>query len=298
MNRSPSALLAALLLLFVAGCKPPAAPNGPPATSDRSASDASSPGQAPAGYAHDKWGTMPRDTVRTFIAYTSSFDGKDDDDGDGKNDLRGQPEWVAYQIDKYPGELGKAPPRPSWFTDDKLSSQGIAPAKNTYHKSGYDRGHFCMKYHAWRLGKQADHDTHTLINASPMLHSFNARIWLDMEQLTAKWADTYGRVWIICGPVFSSKRPKLIGDPGEMKIPVPDAFYKIVVREEKGKPIVLALVYPHREIAKVDGKYRHTDYLTSVDEIEKLTRLDFLTVLEDDEENALEAVQPDTIWKR
>ena len=118
-----------------------------------------------------------------------------------------------------------------------------------------------------------------------------------MENLTQNWADKYGSVWIVCGPVFTASNPKLIGAPGEMKIPVPNAFYKIVIREDAGKVSILPFLYPHIKIVKINKRYRQEDYLTSVDAIEKQTGLDFLSILDDVEEDTKEAQTPETLWK-
>lgn len=253
------------------------------------------------GYSHDRWNTEPDDIIRVFRAYIVSFDGPDDSDGDGDmedDDKLGQPEWVAYQINRIDKPLKKGPKRPSpWLTDKKLAAEGIAPTDDTYRGSGYDRGHMCMKQIAWRLGPEADWNTHTMLNACPQLHRFNAGIWLDMEELTQKWADKFGKVWVICGPVFMKDRKRrYIGDEGEMKIPVPDAFFKIVIRENKDRLDVLAFLYTHREIEKVNGKYPHSDYPVPVDTIERLTGLDFLTDLPDEQEDEIEKSAAEKIW--
>ena len=41
------------------------------------------------GYEHDKWGISPQDHVFEFRAYTTSFDGADDNDGDSIDDKWG-----------------------------------------------------------------------------------------------------------------------------------------------------------------------------------------------------------------
>lgn len=253
------------------------------------------------GYKHDKFNTQPKDIVRKFRAYTVSFDSEDDSDGDGdmeENDKLGEPEWVSYQINKIDAPLGKGPERPAtWLTDQELADETIAPEDDTYKNSGYDRGHMCMKQIAWRLGENADWNTHTVLNACPQIHRFNAGIWLDMEKLTQKWADKYGKVWVICGPVFMKNRKRrYIGDEGEKKIPVPDAFFKIIIKENGEKLDILAFVYPHREIKKINKKYMHSNYLTTVDMVELLTGLDFLTELPDDKEDAVEKVKAKKIW--
>jgi endonuclease G len=176
-------------------------------------------------YNHDKWVTLPQDIVRKFRAYTVSFDSKDD------GVAMGVPEWVAYEIKPHPQPLGAGPARPdTWITD---SQEGLAPTDDSYKNSKYDRGHMCQKYIAFRLGNDADWNTHTTLNACPQSPAFNRGIWEDLEELTAQWADTSGvPVWVICGPVFKKDMAiEWIGDPGEIRVAVPHGFYKIVIRE-------------------------------------------------------------------
>ena len=267
-------------------------------------------------YKHDRFGTMPRDTVREFRAYTTSFDGADDNDGNGTADKWGIPEWVAYEIKALPPGtvLGTGPPRPGWMTEAALFETGIAPSDASYHFSnvwreanpnsdqlGYDRGHMCMKHHAWRLGAAADWNTHTVLNACPQRSKLNQGIWLDLEKKTAAWAEKYGSVWIIAGPVvFNDKPSKWLGQAGEIPVAIPDAFFKIVVKQSGGEFDVLAFLYPQEGIAYKSppgGVYDHTPYLTSTDVIEALTGLDFLTKdMPDDVEARIEAVVHVSLW--
>ncbi len=251
---------------------------------------------------HDIWGTMPRDQIKKFRAFTVSFDGKDDSDLDGdedEHDKFGQPEWVAYHIKKG-GNQGKAPNRPSPWIEDKALAE-LAPSDDTYKHSGYSRGHLCMKKIAWRLGANADWNTHTTLNACPQIQGFNSGIWLDMEYKTASWADKYNDVWVICGPAWiKSKDVTYIGDENEMKIPIPHFFWKIVIKKSEEKLDSLAFLYPHKAIGKSKdskSKYRHEDYLVSVNEIEEVTGLDFFTNLDDEKEDALEGEKADAIWE-
>ena len=179
-------------------------------------------------YQHDKYATQPRDYMLERRAYISSFDSDDDDDGDGKPDIRGIPEWVSYEMREYPRTLRRGPARPNkWITVAELFGAGVAPSDDTYayssafrkkHKNWYARGHLCMKQHAWRLGAAADWNTHTVLNAVPQREYFNSGIWLDLENKTAEWADSYGVVWIITGPIFKNKRPsRWLGEDGELK---------------------------------------------------------------------------------
>lgn len=266
---------------------------------------------------HDRFGTRVVNGAgeinyrREFRAYITVFDGEDDDNGDGLIDLLGVPHFVAYQIRRYEGVLPKGPKRPSsWITEETLWKAGIAPRDASYRYSvpfrknnpnWYVRGHLCMKQHAWRLGAAADWNTHTMLNSVPQRQDFNAGLWLDLEKLTAEWADAFGAVWIIAGPVFEPRpnTPRAwLGEPekGEIPVAIPDALFKIVIRESENpdRPDVLAFIYP-QDVAK--GKpYDHTPFMTTVDVIERKTGIDFLTVLPDAIESEIEAGKPENLW--
>lgn len=266
-------------------------------------------------YEHDKWVTEPADVRREFRAYTVSFDSADDDDGDEVADVWAILHWVAYELKRFDGELGPGPDRPSpWITDDALHELGIAPADDSYHFSnawraenpnskflGYDRGHMCAKYHAFRLGADADWNTHTVLNACPQRADLNQGIWLDLENKCAQWADLHGRVWIITGPVIYGLKPdRSLGqrELGEVMVAIPDAFFKIVLREAVGSgPETLAFIYPQRgRDYKHPGDYDHTPFLTNVRAIEHFTGLDFLTSLPDDIEERVERKTATELW--
>lgn len=102
-----------------------------------------------------------------------------------------------------------------------------------------------------------------------------------------------------------------IGDEGERKVAVPDAVYKIVVRgkadEEKASapdrdkeaPEVLAFLYPQLGPGYFGPSkdYRHARFLTSVDEIEDLTGLDFKPSADPGIEKRVERRRATALWE-
>jgi endonuclease G, mitochondrial len=121
----------------------------------------------------------------------------------------------------------------------------------------------------------------------------NAGSWLALEFKTGDWADQYGMIWIICGPVINDLTPtEWIGDPGEIKTVVPGAFFKIVVKESDESFDILAFAFPKDDEAGRKAKLEQ--YLTSVDHIEQLTGLDFLT--DDSIEEELESKVATELW--
>lgn len=267
-------------------------------------------------YDHNRWGTASvgeGDLVFAMTAYLSVFDGPDDDDGDGEADLLAVPHFVAYELKRFEGPLPAAPDRPSrWITDRALARAGILPTDGSYrysqawlnsHPNWYVRGHLCMKQHAWRLGGDADWNTHTVYNAVPQRRDFNSGIWLDLEYKTAAWADRYESVWVVAGPVFEPRRNRprsWIGEEvkEEKLVAVPDALFKIVVKDsgDPRHPDVLAFLYP-QDVERTSGEgYDHTDYLVSVDRIERKTGLDFFTTLTPDEQDVIERRKARALW--
>ena len=50
------------------------------------------------GHEHDRYSPAEGEIVKRFGAYVSSFDGGDDDDGDGAADLLAVLHWVSYEL--------------------------------------------------------------------------------------------------------------------------------------------------------------------------------------------------------
>jgi DNA/RNA endonuclease G (NUC1) len=268
------------------------------------------------GYNHAKYIPLPdkkdpsADFAKEFRAFVTVFDRSDDDDGDTKSDRLGIPHYVAYELRALSGKQEKGAKRPSpWITEPELAKRKVAPFDDTYayssafrqaHDNWYVRGHLCMKQHAGRLGKNAEWNTHTVLNAVPQRANFNGGIWRDLEDKTAHWADTFGTVWIITGRIFYSNsfgNIKRIGEPSknEMQIAVPDALFKIVVRETDANLKTLAFIYD-QDVAKRTGDqpYDHKPHAVSINQIEKLTGFDF--VLPDADNPAIESKVNRTLW--
>lgn len=251
---------------------------------------------------------MPRDVLKEFRAFTSSMDSKDNDDSFGMSEADGTPEWVAYQIKKYKGECIPTKSRPSWSSEARFVIDGIAPKDESYvyskpfrdsHPDWFVRGHLQMKLIAERMGNDAASNTHTFLNAVPQRSKFNSGIWLDLEMITSAWADKFGSVWVVTGPIYPDNLAYgFIGEEGEFKVAVPEGLFKIVIKQNdfSNDLDVLAFIYPQIGAGYYNKEYKHSRYLTSVDEIELMTGLDFLTILPDDVEDRIESRIANDIW--
>ena len=116
-------------------------------------------------------------------------------------------------------------------------------------------------------------------NISPQTYGFNAGIWNRLEQKTRFWAEKYDKLYIVTGGILNNNLKTI----GFEKVGVPNYFYKIILDYHTPKLKVIAFLIPHQNSEK--GLYQ---FVTSVDEIERLTGIDFFPELPDELETELE----------
>jgi len=187
-----------------------------------------------------------------------------------------QAEWVAYELKKT--HLSNADFKRPYFEIDDAVKTGAAHWRN-YKKSGYDRGHLCPAGDR-KYTKAAHDETFLTSNISPQIHDFNAGVWNRLEQKTRYWAKKYDGVFVVTGGILKGKMKTI----GTEKIAVPNQFYKVLIDNNSGQTKVIAFLMDHQESDLPLYKF-----VTSVDEIEQLTGIDFFAELDDVKENKLEA---------
>ena len=196
------------------------------------------------------------------------------------------PNWVAWHLTKS-HTYGKVQRSGEVFTED---SDVKAPraTDNDYYNSRYDRGHMCPAGdNKW--DKQAMEQSFLFTNICPQNHGLNKYEWNDVEMRCRDWAREYGAIDIVCGPVYqTAANQKTIG---KNKVWVPDAFFKVVLCRQ-GKAKAIGFVFRNEGV-----KQPVADAVYSVDEIERLTGLDFFPALDDDTENKVESVANLSEWK-
>ena len=148
-----------------------------------------------------------------------------------------------------------------------------------------DHGHLCPAGdNKW--GREAMEQSFLLTNMCPQNSSLNRGDWDKLENRCRGWANHYGEVFIVAGPIFYSQNYKTIGD----QVGVPDAFFKVVLCMTK-KPQALGFIFPN------DGvHHKLPHYVYSVDEVEQITGIDFFYNLPDDIEDMVESQSNLSIW--
>jgi len=187
-----------------------------------------------------------------------------------------QAEWVAYELKKE--QLSNANFERPYFEIDNAVKTGAASWKN-YKNSGYDRGHLCPAGDR-NYSESAYDETFLTSNITPQEHDFNAGIWNTLEQKVRYWANKYDGIFVVTGGVLE----KGLQTIGEEQVAVPKRFYKIILDNNKGHIKMIAFLIPHQN--SEDPLYK---FVVSVDEVEKLTGIDFFPELDDSIVSKLEA---------
>jgi endonuclease G len=94
-------------------------------------------------------------------------------------------------------------------------------------------------------------------------------------------------VWVLAGPVFGVRPTRLPAGPA-----VPEAFFMVLVDESDGRVRTQAFLFPQETQAGVPLER----FVTTIDEIERRTGLDFLGELEDVAEESLESKRAQSVW--
>lgn len=204
----------------------------------------------------------------------------------GWSDSLRHPVWVAYHV---PAEARfPSLSRPAFTKDKELE---LSPAPQAYTNSGMDRGHMAPNYAiATRFGEGAQKLTFQMSNIAPQTPQLNRGVWRDVEHRIADlWTAKYGEIWVIVGCFGSVNGSQFIISD---HIEIPEYFYQIIVAQEGYNVRALAVLFD-QDVGWNDWAARH---LISIDELEDLTGLDFLSELPSFIQNPLEAELPSRLW--
>lgn len=192
-----------------------------------------------------------------------------------------QAEWVAYEITA--ANLEKEGfRRPSKFKSDPRIDKKEVVKHQDYSASGYDRGHLCSAADmSW--DRDAIDETFYTTNISPQEPKFNRGIWKYLESNVRGWAMQYGHVYVVTGPVLTQRAKKRF-PKDKSYVAVPRQYYKVVLDYTTDKPEAIGFLMPNE-----DTKKRIDEFVVTIDEIEKLTGLDFFAEMDDDLEDEVES---------
>jgi endonuclease G len=184
-----------------------------------------------------------------------------------------QAAWVYYQLSS---EINNGTQeRTDDFRADPMVKTGSA-SLDDYKGSGFDRGHLCPAADMTQ-NKTSMSETFFLSNMSPQVAGFNRGIWSSVEDQVRKWSVEYKNIYVVTGPIFKDD----LGTIGTEKVTVPGFYYKVIF---DGHDKMIGLILPN-----ASSSNSMDQFVVPVDQIEKLTGIDFFPGLNDELENRLEA---------
>lgn len=193
--------------------------------------------------------------------------------------------WVSYILTADNVRAKRVPRSNKFNVDPEVRHSPVTPAE--YTRSGYDRGHLAP---AADMGysRQTMLNSFLMSNISPQKPGCNREIWKHLEKQIRLWALQERKIYIVTGPVFNTF-PQYIP---ATNLPVPQAFYKVVL--DLTPPYKMAaFIVPNSSSDK-----EISAFAVSVDEVEKVTGMDFFNALPDDLENTLEKQSAFDQWMK
>jgi endonuclease G len=194
----------------------------------------------------------------------------------GYSEAHEQAAWVFYELTRQEALGGYE--RTNNFKADPEVVTGSASLAD-YKGSGYDRGHLAPAGDM-AFSPIAMQESFYMSNMSPQDPSFNRGIWKQCEALVRAWAQEDGEVYVVTGPVLTSGLPSI----GVNKVSVPEYYYKVVLDWDSNEVRAIGFLLPNAK-----GSQALNAYAVSIDEVERVTGLDFFPGLPDKVENLVEA---------
>ena len=196
------------------------------------------------------------------------------------------PIWVAYELtaEEANGTIGRS--GKSFRPDERISK--VQADNYDYRGSGWSRGHMAPAGD-FKWDESAMWDTFYYTNCCPQDEKLNNGSWNVLENKVRSWARQFGNVYVVTGPIIGQNHGGRIGDHG---IVVPDAFFKTILAYANEEYHGIAFV-----MFNDSSTQRLPDSYMSINDLEKLTGMDFYPQLEDSAEEAMEANVDLNLWK-
>lgn len=197
------------------------------------------------------------------------------------------PSWVAWELttEETTGSISR---KDYDFTPDPMLDVHNQVEKQEYANCGYDRGHMCPAGDM-EWSSSAMHDCHYMTNVCPQVPKLNQIYWERLESACRRWANLYGSIYIVCGPIYNSGKHATIGT--SHKIAIPEGFFKVVITLAEGEEKGIGFYYKNDETRQT-----MENAVLSIVQIEELTGYDFFSELPDEVERRIESQNNLSSW--
>lgn len=177
------------------------------------------------------------------------------------------PNWVAWHLTAEHTSGSHRRPGGAWHEDTDVPQPRAT--FDDYRDSGWSKGHMCPAGdNKW--DQDAMYDTFLFTNCCPQDANLNSGDWNQIEMACRRWAQKYGDIFIVCGPILYGTEHETIGPN---KVVVPEAFFKVVICLE-GKPKGIGFIRKNTDTSR-----RNDLYVNTINEVERITGMTFFPTL-------------------
>ena len=193
------------------------------------------------------------------------------------------PHWVSHTIDDELVEAGElSRERPNGYARDRSYD---AIKKNAYASSGYDHGHLAPA-RDFKWNEQAWDESFYMTNMAPQYGCMNQKGWCHLESHVRAWATESDNVFFVVSGIIPGEYIDTLC-LSKIQIPVPARFFKVVLSYDPDgtESKAIGFIVPNADVQneEIPGM------AVPIDEIEKLTDLDFFMFLPSGTEAMLES---------
>jgi len=189
-----------------------------------------------------------------------------------------QAKWVMHIIS--PEIIEGAVNRTNDFRIDTLVNSGSAQELDYFIKTrnsddefeydgfGYDRGHLAPSAD-FRWSRIALSESYFYSNMSPQLPGFNREKWAELENHLRNYIinNNESHLVVVTGPIFDGDTSVI--DRSVNRVAIPSRFFKVALDPTLKRSV--GFILPHEE----NLSYPIETYMTSVEEVEKVTGFNF-----------------------
>ncbi len=212
------------------------------------------------------------DQIVSHTTYTLSYSEKHE-----------QAFWVAYKLTA--GHLTGTVSRTDNFRSDSKVKTGSASLAD-YKGSGYDRGHLAPAAD-FKWSPVVMSESFYMSNMSPQHPSFNRGIWKKLEGTVRNWAADNEEIYVVTGPVLTGTYPAI----GPNHVSIPEYYYKVILDYKEPELKGIGFIMPNMK----SGRSLQS-YAVTIDEVERVTGIDFFHALDDAIEEQIESTLKVSQW--
>lgn len=200
-------------------------------------------------------------------------------------DVYEQADWVAYPLLAFEIKGDAERDRESFQPDPLVETGSALPTD--YTRSGYDRGHLAPAGD-FKFSQRLTRESFYMSNVSPQAPQFNRGVWKELEEQVRAWARRDRGLYVVTGPVL---KPGLETIGKRNEVAVPKQYYKVILYCNAPNIRIIGFLLnnePSNESLR--------SFVVPVDQIEKLTGIDFFPFISDDLEQKLESGTEVDAW--